>query len=120
MQKMRILEKTRDVLILQDSVASFWVDSISTLICGSVFIALGQFNVWFGTLFSILGIGLLLGELINIRASSRVHVCCFNKMLGTVSITNHGLKHITKVFPIQDIQSKVITYKGGYLGAMTS
>lgn len=116
---MRILEKSEDVLTLQNPAKDFWFGNIIILVSGLIItIVLAMSGEWGFVLFFVIAVGWWL-VLNQTWASDIVNVCSFNKTLGSVSIRHHGLQSELQQpnisFPLEDVQKVEVKKTTGYI-----
>lgn len=116
---MRILEKSEDVLTLQNPARDFWFGNIFMLISAPFVMVISVISGgWYFVLFFVIALGWWLA-LALIWSSNEVNICSFNKTLGNVTIRYHGLKprlqQIDTTFPLEDVQTVEVKKTTGYI-----
>jgi hypothetical protein len=109
-QKMRIIEHTKDILILYNSARDFWFGNIFILFfCPPCFVLLLVVigNIWWKFLWLFIIATTFFIVLKQIWASDVVKFCSFNKSCRKITIEYHGFQAKTKDFPLQDARVKV-------------
>lgn len=107
---MRILEQSKNVLILQNPARDFWFGNIFLLFSSSlIMLLLAGFSGWFIFFCLFLLASTFLLALTNIWASKVVKVCSFDKTLSKVTVKYHGLQAKIKDFPLQNVRKIEVT-----------
>jgi hypothetical protein len=117
---MRIIEHTRDILILYNPARDFWFGNIFLLFSSLPCFVLLLFipgNIWWKFLGLLITATVFFALFKDIWASNVVKFCSFNKTCNKITIEYHGLQTKIKDFPLQDARIKVIHNIGVTYGA---
>lgn len=107
---MRIIEHTRDILILYNPARDFWFGNIFLFFSSPPCFLLLLFisgNIWWKFLWLFIIATTFFIVLKQIWASDVVKFCSFSKSCRKITIEYHGFQAKTKHFPLQDARVKV-------------
>jgi hypothetical protein len=120
-QKMRILEKSEDVLTLQASAIGVWFNRIFFLFYGPLFMFFVLLLLWFGKflVFFLTALMFWLGVEYLWSGGGVVKKCSLNKAFDKVTIEFHGLQAKIRELRFQEILGvEVVTRAASVHGAI--